>query len=205
MTSTKYLKGECQHCGGHIEFPAEMAGMPSQCPHCGQQTDLLLATPPEEPSMTRRAMLWTVSAVLILGLGLGASLIALKKAQRLVRQKEIESNVQTPNTKHQTPNTKAEVSGGEEVQNGFMVSPITLEKTAGSSLVYAVGTVKNTTDRQRFGVRVELELLDGEGNKVGTAKDYQQVMEAGAEWQCKALVVESKAASAKLAGIKEEQ
>jgi hypothetical protein len=138
---------------------------------------------------------------LILGLGLGASLIALKKAEMWARQKEQKSKAQSPKSKVQA----AEGSTGEEVQNGFTVSPITLEKTAGSSLVYAVGTVKNSTDRQRFGVRIEFELLDAEGKKLGTAKDYQQVMEAGSEWHCKALVVESKAASARLAGIKEEQ
>jgi hypothetical protein len=82
---------------------------------------------------------------------------------------------------------------------------VTIEKTPGSSLVYAVGTVKNPEVRQRFGVRVELDLLDARGEKVGTAKDYQQVLEPGAEWHFKALVVESKAASAKVAAIKEDQ
>ena len=205
MTRTKYLKGECQHCGGHLEFPAEMVGIASPCPHCGQQTDLLLVLPPEEPPVMRRALLWTLGAVLILVVGLGASLVALKRAENYAakRKAKLESTkLQIADTN--VPNAEAQAAA-QLNQSGFKVSPISLEKTPGSSLVYAVATVKNTTDRQRFGVRIEFELLDDLGNKVGTAKDYQQVMEAGVEWHCKALVVESKAASARLAGIKEDQ
>jgi hypothetical protein len=207
MTRTKYLKGECQHCGGHLEFPAEMAGMASPCPHCGQQTDLLLALPPEEPPVMRRALLWTLGAVVILVVGLGASLVALKRAENYAarRKAKLEAqNAKLPIADTNAPNAETQVAAQLE-QSGFNVSPISLEKTPGSSLVYAVATVKNTTGRQRFAVRIEFELLDDLGNKVGTAKDYQQVMEAGAEWHCKALVVESKAASARLAGLKEDQ
>jgi rRNA maturation protein Nop10 len=191
MNKTKYLKGECQHCGGHIEYPAELAGTTSQCPHCGQQTDLLLSAPPEEPSGTRRAMVWTISGVLILAFGLGASMVALKRAERYAREKQ---------------KPKAQVPAPVEVeQNGFIISPVELEKTQGSSLVYAVATVKNPTNRQRFGVRIEFDLLNAAGTKVGTAKDYQQVIETNAEWRCRALVVESKAVEACLTTIKEDQ
>jgi len=204
MTRTRYLKAECQHCGGHIEYPAEMAGMASQCPHCSQQTDLLLVRPPEMPALSRRTVVWTVGTLLMLVLGLGASVIALKRAERLVgesKARNARSRVQTPDSNAQT-NTTPQASAE---QNGFVVLPVELEKTAGSSLVYAVATVKNATERQRFGVRIEFDLLDAAGNKVGTAKDYQQVIEPGAEWHCRALVVESKAVAARLASVKEEQ
>ena len=68
-----------------------------------------------------------------------------------------------------------------------------------------MGTVTNPTEKQRFGVKIELELFDSADKKVGTAKDYQAVMEPKGEWRFKALVVESKAASAKLGSIKEDQ
>ena len=90
-------------------------------------------------------------------------------------------------------------------KDGFRVSSITLEKTPGSSLVYAVGTVRNETDRRRFGVKVEFDVLDETGQKVGSAKDYQPALEPKAEWRFRALVVGSKAASAKLASITEDQ
>jgi hypothetical protein len=68
-----------------------------------------------------------------------------------------------------------------------------------------MGVVKNASDRQRFGVKVELDLFDKSDAKIGTASDYQQVMEPKSEWRFRALVVDSKAASVKLAGIKEDQ
>ena len=37
-------KCDCQHCGGHIEFPIEMAGQTVNCPLC--QLETLLAVPP---------------------------------------------------------------------------------------------------------------------------------------------------------------
>src|SRR6266404_3328030 len=95
MNRTKFLKGECQHCAGRLEFPAEMAGLPADCPHCGQQTDLLLAVPPEEPTVPRRTIVWAVIGIVILGLGLIGALAALKRAERwAARQKrQVESSV----------------------------------------------------------------------------------------------------------------
>ncbi len=71
-------------------------------------------------------------------------------------------------------------------------------------MIYAVGTVRNTSDHQRFGVKVELDILDAQGNKLGTATDYTQVMEPGKEWKFRALVTDRKATAAKLAAIKEQ-
>lgn len=85
------------------------------------------------------------------------------------------------------------------------VSAITLEKGKGSSLVYAVGKLKNNSDHQRFGVNVELEMVDGRGNRVGTAKDYRSVLEPRQEWHFRGLVLDPKAVSAKLANIREEE
>ncbi|MEW6304110.1 MAG: FxLYD domain-containing protein [Verrucomicrobiota bacterium] len=36
-----YWKGFCEHCGGHLEFPARAAGTRIDCPHCRQRTRLL--------------------------------------------------------------------------------------------------------------------------------------------------------------------
>jgi hypothetical protein len=200
MERTKYLKGECQHCGGRLEFPADAAGMTADCPHCGRQTDLLLAAPPEEPSASRKALIWTVVAVVILVLGGIGLWVAWKRAERwAARHKpsapEVASNAATAN-----PPQEAEAP-----PNGFSVSAIALEKASGTSLIYAVGTVRNALDKQRFGVKVELDLLDGSGEKVGGATDYQQVIEPKAEWKFRALVVDKKATAAKLATIKEDQ
>jgi hypothetical protein len=64
--------------------------------------------------------------------------------------------------------------------------------------------VKNLLDKQRFGVKLELELDDAAGQKIGLARDYQQILEPGGEWKFKAPVFESKASSARLASIHEQ-
>lgn len=74
----------------------------------------------------------------------------------------------------------------------------------GSRLVYVTGILKNDSDHQRFGVRVEFELLDATTNKVGTATDYRQMLEPRATWQFRAIVTDRRATAARLAGLKEE-
>lgn len=204
----KHLRGECQHCGGHFEFPAESIGLQAPCPHCGQQTELLLERPPEEPSLPRRVIVWTVAAIIVLGLGLVGAVLALKRAERLA-EKQKRERVGQPAVTAGTDGVPVEVLGqtpAPSETDEFRVSKISLENAPGTSLVYAVGTVRNNANKQRFGVKLELDLLDAGGQKVGAAKDYQAVLEPGAEWRFKALVVEPKGVvSAKVASLKEEQ
>ena len=214
---TKYLKGECQHCHGHIEFPAEAAGMTTDCPHCSKPTELLLAAPPQEPLLPRRTVIWTLIAVLILGFGVGAVFLSLHLMEKKMAEKKAKASAaaaaSTPATTTIPPQTPAAAPTNPPLiqledpiaKAGFRVSNIKFEKTPGSSLTYAVGTLTNNTNRQRFGVKVELDLLDATGQKIGTATDYQQVLEPLGKWQFKALCVDSKAKSAKLAAVKEDQ
>src|SRR6266566_2048000 len=88
MSRIKYLKGECAHCGGHVEFPADSIGMTTDCPHCGKPTELALATPPEQPALSRRTIVWTLIAVFVLALGLTLSLVAVKRLQRIAATKK---------------------------------------------------------------------------------------------------------------------
>lgn len=204
MPKTKYIKGDCQHCAGPMEFPAEVVGSTVACPHCGQQTELLLATPPDDPVVPRRTIIWTVIGLLVLCLGFVGALAALKRAQRLAaRQKHQSEQTFTTTTNQEAPPDKASTPGSD--QNGFAASGITLETVPGTSRVYAIGTLKNTTSRKRFGVKVELDLTDAAGQKVGTATDYQAVIEPGAAWHFRALVLDSKTASAQITSIKEDQ
>jgi hypothetical protein len=206
MNRTKYLKGACLHCEGHLEFPAEHIGTMVPCPHCGQDTELTLLAPSEQPTVTRRALLWTCIALIVLGLGFGAALVALKRAQRWAERQKQQgaSAVPVPLVEAVTnpPGQEAPNSSASEALAGSSVS---LEKTHGSSLIYAVGTVKNPSNRQRFGVKVEVDLFNEAGQKTGTASDYRQVLAPGAQWDFKALVVDSKAVSAKISSIREDQ
>jgi hypothetical protein len=208
MSRTRTLKGHCSHCDGLLEFPAESTGMTVDCPLCGQATELLLARPAEEPTIPRATLVWTAIAVLVLVGGLIAVVVAQKLTQRLVQQRKAASAAQPsgaiPPALATNPNTPS--AQDLAASKSFRLSPIELEKVAGSSLVYAVGTVTNATDRQRFGVKVELDLLDSAGKKIGATSDYQGVIEPKAEWRFRALVVDPKlATSARLADIKEQQ
>jgi len=197
MLKIKNLRGECQHCGKPIEFHAEHVGTTAECPHCNQQTELLLAAPPEEESPVRKkAIVFTVIAIFILGGGLIAANIALKRAKRL--QAKRQPAMQVEPAKLLTPTDPF-------AAQGFRSSPVTLEQGQGSSLVYAVGTIVNTSGQQRFGVKVELELQATDGSKLGVASDYQKVIELGAEWKFRALVVDKRVAAAKIIAIKEAQ
>lgn len=207
MNRTKYLKGACQHCGGHLEFLADHIGMTVPCPHCGQETELMLLAPAEQPAVTRRALIWTGIAVVILGIGFGAALVALKRAQKWAeRQKQQQAAVSAPaSIAEGATNQPVQDETNSPASEALTASSVTLEKTPGSSLVYAVGTVKNASSRQRFGVKVELDLFNGVGQKTGAASDYRQILAAGAKWDFKALVVDSKTVSAKVSAIREDQ
>ncbi len=78
----KPLRGPCASCGVTIEYPAEMVGTHAQCPHCGNTTELLLHQPKDEPLVPRNVLVWTLAAVLILLMGLGGAIYALKRAQK---------------------------------------------------------------------------------------------------------------------------
>ena len=200
MNTIRYLKGLCSECGGHLEFPADSTGMTIDCPHCGKPTELLLALPSGQPSLPRKRIILAVFTIVLLALGLGAALVALNQAQNWVaRQKP------PPPLSAATEPTAPPTADDQAAKAGFQVTAINLEKTAGSSLIYAVGTLTNPSDRQRFGVKIEIDLFDAAGQKLGAAKDYQQVLEPKGKWQFKALVVDSKAASAKVASVKEDQ
>ena len=83
MHQTKRLTGVCSECGGPIQFPAELIGTMTTCPRCRKQTELRLESPSEEPSVPRKAIVWTVVAVLILVGGLVAALVMLKRFEKL--------------------------------------------------------------------------------------------------------------------------
>jgi len=197
MLKIKNLRGECQHCGGTIEFHAEHVGANAECPHCGQQTELLLAAPPEEASPVRKkAIVFTVCAILILGGGVIAIKVALNRAKQLKERQQQSSQVDVAK-----PAPVIDPFAGQN----FRVSPVTVAKGADTAIVYAVGSIVNTANRQRFGVRVEIDLFDDTGSKVGVASDYQKVLEPNAEWRFRAMVMEKRTSTAKVAAIKEAQ
>jgi len=204
MSSNDFVKGACQSCGGHIEFPASAIGATVPCPHCGQQTHLRLTPTPVEqsPAKPKRspAVLVVIIAIVILGAAGAGFLIMRQKNQGVAP-----APLPAPASATSSPPTVATAPPSEIRTNDFAIPPFKLEKITNSSLEYVVGTVRNPTDRRRFGVKITFGLLDTNDAPVGTASDYHQVLEPNAEWHFKAMVMASKTSSAQLNSILEDQ
>ena len=191
MNGTKRLTGVCSECGGSIEFQAELIGTVATCPRCRKQTELMLASPAIEPSVSRKAIVWTIITALILITGLVVTMAGLKHFERLAaRQRD-----------HAVGGAGTNEGA---VPAGLEASAITLEKGDGGDGVFAVGTVVNKSNHRRSQITVELDLLDAGGQKVEVARAFRPALEPGAKWQIKVAVAsDSKAVSAKLASIRE--
>ncbi len=204
MSGIRYLKCSCQQCGRHLEFPADAIGTSVDCPHCGWPTELTLPAPPEISAQTRRNLTWPVIGLAVLLLGAIASVVGLTLVKKLALKNRSGKSVAANSTNTLAVTGSPTIIAASISTNEFSVSGITLDKAKESNLVYVVGSVKNESGRQRFGVRVDLDLFDQDGTKVGRTSDYRQALGPKAEWHFKALVLPSKAASATLASIKED-
>jgi len=199
MSETKFLKCGCEHCGGHIEYPAEAAGSTTECPHCKWQTTLTVEAPSVGAREPRRTwVVWAILGFVILGLAGAAAPLLLQRMLARTRRPAAAVVPRTP------PRPARVAAATNAVINDFEVSEVKIERAQGGSLRYAFGTLRNTLTRQRFGVKVELDLLDAAGAAVGSASDYAQIIEPGAEWHFRASVLKREAAAARVAAIKEQ-
>src|SRR5579859_3981858 len=151
MAETKFLKCACEKCGGRIEFPVEAVGTAADCPHCGQRTELVVETEPA-PDFAGNWRRWLLVVVGICCLGL----ITLEAVLYYARHKvKTISTVPTNSTNAETAGnpvstapeaTQAVVEAvpkPPKALSDLKVGEIQLQKTKDSSLVYAVGTLKN--------------------------------------------------------------
>jgi len=210
-----HRKCPCAHCGGNIEFPPHGEGVSIVCPHCRQQT-VLNSTVPRQPLSEAAVSATTepefpppspalpasrrwILALLIAFIGAGAiGWFVWQKSQPA----DV-SSVSGATNQPAQPAVTAQSVAPKSIDDLKADQPV-LERTQGSGLIYVVGTVRNESDHQRFGVKVELELLNAGGQKAGVAQDYVRVIEPRQSWRFRALVLESNATSAKVASIQEE-
>ena len=92
--------------------------------------------------------------------------------------------------------------------NSLVVTGLAIERprgAKGSKLTYVTGLMQNEAAAKRFGVRVDLYLLDRAGRAVGVATDYAPVIEPSGSWRFRALVLDQRAVSARVREIKENQ
>ncbi len=209
MKDGYYLKCSCRNCGGHIEFPAAGEGTSVSCPHCGRPTRLLLDEPPAKVPTPRNSMVGVVAAIgCLLLASAGIFYFWHKKQQSVPVPEPIKVAVVHTNSPPPAPVHKPEAPvkpSRKKSPSDLKVSEVQLEKTKGSSLVYAVGTVTNDSDYQRFGVKIELDIFNKDGKKVATTQDYMAILEPRREWPFRALIPDSRAAAAKVATLKEEE
>lgn len=217
MNESEYINGNCDACGGAIEFPTAAVGQATACPLCGQTTRMIsassAATSPPPPSRRYKPGVVAGSLCLIGIIAVSGVLLSRRG------DKDIQTPVTIPNTPEKAAPTNLHESNAAAPTNAPVASnvsaaprslddlktgAITLEKAKNSSLIYAVGVLRNESEHQRFGVTVEVELKDARGNDAGTAKDYRAVIEPRQEWRFRALVLNSKASQGKIVRIREE-
>jgi hypothetical protein len=208
-----YFKCHCHKCGGHIEFPSNGVGVAINCPHCGKET--VLGVSASAPVLKKSNKVLWITLVLI-------AVIAGAVVAFMWPQKEKAKSVADPvktvtvkavtmavasaeNTNKPLPPAQSQPEPAANAISDFDLSKISLEKVPGSGLVYAVGTAKNTVDRQRFGVRIELNLLDENDQNVGVVSDYVSVVDPHKDWKFKALLTKPHVTKVTVAGIKEQQ
>lgn len=203
-----YLKGACEKCGAHIEFPAQGCGQSIPCPHCGQNTHLLPSEFPQNEiaAKKRRPVFLIAACCLALIAALAFGIFAASRNQSGPPQETIsKAKVElTALPKPSTPKIKKPAAKPEFESNNLQAFRVALEKSENSRLIYATGAIRNQSARQRFGVKVQLELLDEQGGKLGSASDYVQIIEPRKEWKFRAMVTEPIAVSVKVISITEE-
>jgi hypothetical protein len=218
MSASRYFKCLCEHCRGRIEFPVEGVGTTVACPHCGEQTDLLLPEADDLDRTEQRARVWAIGGVIVLLLLLVAAFVAVHLLQEIAPQVRQARGVRSrpslpakPAIAAQSASdltsaaTLAESSPPAEWlrTNELAISPIGLAAQPGSTLMHATGTVVNLSTRKRFGLVVEVQLLDAGGNELRQIRDTHAVLEPSARWDFRALVPDPKSKSARLAVVHE--
>jgi hypothetical protein len=214
MSEKSFLKCGCARCGGHIEFPADGIGLTVTCPHCAQPTELGLTVPVSVSARPSRSLKWIVAGLIILAVGVAGVAGALFMAQRLARKShgaDNQSVVFAKAVKNRGPTTNSAgtaAAGGitkpAENSDGFSASEVRIESAPGSTLVYAVGMIKNEMDKPRFGVTVELGLFDAANKRLGGTRDYKDTIEAHGEWAFRALLVQKAVISARISSVREQ-
>jgi len=189
----RFFKANCRVCGGRIEVPATAEGMTIECPHCHQQTELR----PAEQASRSIAQLLVFAAV-----GLALALWVLF----LIKPRPPAHPLATVTNAAPAPEVKTEPPRPKSPDDLKLTTGPAVEKAKGSRLTYATGIVTNDSDHARYGVKIELDVFDQSGTKLSAqATDYIQQLEPRKAWPFRALVLDAKATSAKLARIKEEE
>jgi hypothetical protein len=207
--SENFAKCACQHCGGHIEFPVQGVGRRISCPHCGEPTLLTRVAPVEIGGgrvARKRIYLSLAIAVCLLATVAGAYFYVNSRnspQEVVIPANPVQPFDASPVASAPLPPPKPKPQ--PDLWHGLKASKVSLDKPGNGSLIYAIGALTNETTRQRFGVKVELDVLDAHRYKLGSATDYKEVIEPGKVWNFRAMVTDKNAKTAKLTSVKEQE
>jgi ribosomal protein S27E len=191
MSDSEYFQTQCEHCGGAVEVLRASSGAKVSCPHCSR-----------EMLISKRGLKGIWVGVLI-ALLIAAAAFAYV---RYNKKPGSEVRVSAPMVETNTPSTSSVAEVKPKTRDDLKIGSVELEQPKGSGLRYAVGTLKNDSDHARYGINIELSLFDQRGQQLPRkASDYLQTLEPRKEWRFRALVLESKAVSAKVASVREEE
>ena len=215
----EFFKCPCKECGNNIEFPESSARSTITCPHCGEWTEL---TAPKESAKTTINLgpALMILCPLLLFLVIAGAIhhfqyatppktdhskpLPIAKSEPKPVPKPVVAPTNPPTQIATQAVVQAPIVHRPKSPADLKAGEVTLEKSKGSSLVYAIGEVQNDSEYQRFSVRIELELISLKGAKLGTAADYKAIIEPHQTWHFHALIPDPKTVAAKLHSLTEE-
>lgn len=152
----------------------------------------MLATPEPEGGVPKRVIAYTVAAVVILVAGLIATLVGLKRFEKLADRQRARAGV----------SPKAEAAAAPA---GFEISGLRLEKGALPHSVKVAGTIVNRLPVARKQISAEFNLLDAAGQVVSVARAFRPMLEGGEKWEVNVPVEDAAAAvSVRLGALQEK-
>ena len=216
MAEPKYLKGACEHCRGHIEFPPGALGTKVSCPHCGQETALRdpalalllkaachscegrIEFPAEAAGSLASCPHCGTETELTL---VGASVPARRKMRSGWRIAGAAGALVFLLLGLIAGFTRLGRGSGEEVElRRFELQPV-----RGVEPAVVAGQIVNHTQVRFYSVSVVFELLDKGGKPVGDAAEYLAILEPKDSWDFKAVISRPDAASVRLVKIVKER
>ncbi|EEF62705.1 FxLYD domain-containing protein [Pedosphaera parvula] len=227
MEETRYQKCACENCGQTIQYTPNEAGQIIRCPRCNQESrlpgtpkELKVLEPrplppkalkkcricyaeidpetnkcPECSERRKQRRIKNVIFLIIVVFGL----CILGAVARTVWQKR-----NTPPPPPAGPLLQPEVRLPKSI-NDLKIGNFYIEQKRGSDFRTAVGTVENASLNVHFGIRVDLDLLDAQGTKVGSLNDVVKELGSHESWRFVAQVNDTNAVTVKVVSIKENQ
>ena len=183
-----------------------------RCPKCGQALAAggrcgcgsTARAKPKATALIRAGLFFVVVA-----LAVGASLALSRKTAR-PPDGAISTPPETTVTTDVRPAetvTVTNVPAAPKSVDDLRVSEVLIQRpkgARGSRLIYAVGSLTNTSMLQRLGVRLQLNLLNNKGEKIDETSDYQAFIRPGETWQFRAVVHDPLVVTGSVARIVED-